>query len=225
MSIINSKEITTEGNAIFFEHKCNDFAELVYSNGTKVTYEKKHVIVSPGDQLDSFYYIDSGRVKYTLTNSEGIEKVLIILEKSAFFGEGPLITGLPSTISAVADTVTTVYKISHPKFQHLIATSDLFRSIILKSAYTKMNIIVNEVERLSFATCKERLLNLLDALANKEILIDDSWYKLKSKYTQQELANIVGASRVTVANLNSQLCDEGFIRIINRELQVKKISG
>ena len=39
-------------------------------------------------------------------------------------------------------------------------------------------------------------------------------------YTQYELSTIVGGARVTVSKLISELCAEGFIRMLNHKLQI-----
>ncbi|MDD6315634.1 MAG: helix-turn-helix domain-containing protein, partial [Clostridia bacterium] len=49
---------------------------------------------------------------------------------------------------------------------------------------------------------------------------DGKWYGLASKLTHNELAAIVGSARVTISKLINELCDDGFIRIINRRAQV-----
>ena len=53
-------------------------------------------------------------------------------------------------------------------------------------------------------------------------LEDGKWYSLRSKLTHNELAAIVGSARVTISKLINELCDDGFIRIINRRAQVSK---
>ena len=53
-------------------------------------------------------------------------------------------------------------------------------------------------------------------------LIDGGWYKLKVHYTQYELSTIIGGARVTISKLINELCDEGFIRMLNRNVQVNQ---
>ena len=44
------------------------------------------------------------------------------------------------------------------------------------------------------------------------------------RYTQYELSTIVGGARVTVTKLLNELCAEGFLRILNRRIQVSQAS-
>ena len=41
-------------------------------------------------------------------------------------------------------------------------------------------------------------------------------------YTQYEISTIIGSARVTTSKLINELCNDGFIRILNRKIQVSK---
>ena len=78
----------------------------------------------------------------------------------------------------------------------------------------------HEIENLTFNSCKDRLKRLFCSTADPDKLIDGGWYNLKVYYTQYELSTIIGGARVTISKLVNELCDEGFIRMLNRNIQV-----
>ena len=80
--------------------------------------------------------------------------------------------------------------------------------------------LTREIDNLSFNSCKTRLMRIYCSQVDTGKIEDGKWYGLASKLTHNELAAIVGSARVTISKLINELCDDGFIRIINRRAQV-----
>jgi CRP/FNR family cyclic AMP-dependent transcriptional regulator len=76
------------------------------------------------------------------------------------------------------------------------------------------------LEDISFKDAKDRVYNLLWTTSNQDEIIDGDWYNIKYKYTQTEIGNIIGATRSTVSRLIGELCNEGYLRIVNNTMQV-----
>jgi len=77
-----------------------------------------------------------------------------------------------------------------------------------------------EIENLTFNSCKNRIKRFYAASVDKTHVTDEGWYNVKVHSTHYELGIIVGAARVTVSKLINELCEEKFIRVINRNVQV-----
>ena len=58
------------------------------------------------------------------------------------------------------------------------------------------------------------------SMVDTDHITDPAWYSLKVHYTHGELGEIVGGARVTISRQLTELCNEGFLRIINRRAQV-----
>ena len=72
----------------------------------------------------------------------------------------------------------------------------------------------------TYEAYKERLLKLFYVAADRTKLIDGQWYNQQIRYTQSDMSTIIGSSRITVSKLLGELCDEGFIRMLNRNIQI-----
>ena len=83
-----------------------------------------------------------------------------------------------------------------------------------------MLIMSHEIESLAFNSCKDRLKRLFCSTADTSCLLENKWYNLKVHYTQQELSAIIGSSRITISKTIKELCNEDFIRILNRNTQI-----
>ena len=65
-------------------------AFLSKANGGKIVskYATNQIIYQQGDPAVSIFYIQSGKVKLTVTSEEGKEAVIGVLGSDDFFGEG-----------------------------------------------------------------------------------------------------------------------------------------
>lgn len=196
--------------------------ELIRENSTCVTYPAKRVFLEPGMEPQGVYYIAEGRTRHYMMAGDGTEKILYTLSAGWFYGETPVSLQEPTGLFSKAEVKTQIYIIPLRTYEHLVDTNKMFRDAIMENILKKMLILRHEIENLTFNSCKDRLKRLFCSTADAERLIDGGWYKLKVHYTQYELSTIIGGARVTISKLINELCDEGFIRMLNRNVQVNQ---
>lgn len=171
-------------------------------------------------KLRGIYYIAEGRTRHYMVGDDGTEKILYTLSDGWFFGETPCSLQEPTGLFSKTEIKTKIEIIPWSAYQKLLDTNRMFRNAILESYSNKMLILRHEIENLTFNSCKNRLKRLFCSAADTAHLIDGGWYALKVRYTQYELSTIVGGARVTISRLMNELCDDGFIRMLNRSAQV-----
>lgn len=202
--------------------KSPELEDLIARNSQTIRYPAKSVIHVPGDTIGGVYYSLKGRMRHYMVAVDGKEKLLYTLSEGWFFGETPYFLNQPTGLYSSAETEMIVALIPADRFQSLMDESKIFREAIMMNYSHKMRILRYEVENLSFYSCKERIKHLLCSVVDTKSSVDGSWYRLKVRYTQYEIGIIIGGARVTVTKLLNELCDEGFIRILNRKIQVSK---
>jgi CRP/FNR family cyclic AMP-dependent transcriptional regulator len=104
--------------------------------------------------------------------------------------------------------------------RRLFRDNTLFANYIVRNCCSKLLILRYEIENLTFNSCKNRIKRFYAASVDTTHITDEGWYNVKVHSTQYELGIIVGAARVTVSKLMNELCDEKFLRVINRNVQV-----
>lgn len=203
----------------FLSSQCLELKEEIYKLGIKISCNAHVILINPYEAVDSIYFIDKGRVRFCTTNYEGKEKILLILEEGSIFGAVPslLIEQMPN-ILVVTETPTVLYKMDN----HIIASSNRLKDSLLKYMSKTIMTLMKVIESLSLDCCKTRLYNLFCASADTSSTMGDKWYSLRFQYSQDDMAKIISANRVTVSRLINELCDEELIRIVNRKIQVKK---
>ena len=197
-----------------------DLEKLIQERSAVLTYPAKKVFLEPGMILDGVYYVVSGRTCHYMMSLDGTEKILYTLAAGWFYGETPCSLSEPTGLYSKTEVKTTLYKLPIQEYEYLMDTNKLFRETILYSYSRKMLILRHEIENLTFNTCKDRLKRLFCSVADTSRLIEGAWYGMNVSYTQYELSTIVGGARVTVSKLISELCAEGFIRMLNHKLQI-----
>lgn len=206
-----------------FQPKYNEELDrLVKENSTEKFYSAGELLGMPGDSMNGIYFIKEGRTRHYMVNEEGVEKILYILTSGWMFGEMSYTLGYKTGLYSQAETNTIIYIIDKTKVPELLSESDIFRKSIMSCFASKVLTIRYEVENLTFNSCKERLTRLLCMLVDETLIEDDNWYELKMKYTHYQIGVIIGSARVTVSKLINELCNDKFIRIINRRIQVNK---
>jgi CRP/FNR family cyclic AMP-dependent transcriptional regulator len=192
-------------------------------NGVRQLCSAGSVVLRYGDNVSDFYYIAEGRIRYLLLGAEAEEKVMLILGAGSFFGAVPIIQNVEAAEAEIITEVpTTLYKISQEEFRRLIRISGMFKMEIIKGLAKGFYNLKQQIEYLTFIPCKERIMELLRAGADRTTLIEGCWRPLLHQYTQNDIAKIIGANRSTVTRTINELCREGAIRLLNRKIQVKE---
>ena len=198
-----------------------ELLEFAKQHGEECHYKSNTVVVRFNDPATHFYYIQSGRIRYLVSQPDGNERILSILEQHSFFGVCPLVF---NSVICGADIITEsdsiLYKISKQKFYELHDSSIKFNNLLVRGLCEHLVAQMDVVENFLFASTKQRLYHMFASARDRES-VDGCWHNLKYKYSQNDMANIIGCSRMTISRLITELCDDGVLRIVNRNYQVK----
>ena len=182
---------------------------LIECHGETCVYPARKIFLTPGQTLQGVYYIITGRTRHYMIGTDGTEKILYTLSDGWFYGETPLSLRESTGLFSQAEVETRVRIIPYQDYEILLDTNKVFREAILESYSKKMLIMRHEIESLAFSST-----------ADTSCLLENKWYNLKVHYTQQELSAIIGSSRITISKTIKELCNEDFIRILNRNTQI-----
>lgn len=168
-----------------------------------VFHEKNSVIYHQQTYTDFLYIVKSGRVRLSIYSKDGREKSLIIADKNCLFGELSVFDHLPNYATAMAVTDSYVYCIHKDQFiEHLKSDHELsFKTIEIMAR--KNRLLASQIEDLSFNDAYSRVAIALVKLALTYGTLPDDNNKLEIKFTHQEMANLLGLSRVSVSKIMS----------------------
>lgn len=179
------------------------------------TYPRNTILMHEGEPPDAMYIVTDGRVKIYVSDAEGKELVLDTLSPGEFFGELALIDGSPRSATVVTTTETTISKILKTDFDHCLQASPKIAVNLLKILSRRIRTMNDNIKDLALLDVYGRVARTILRLAHERngVLITDP-------ITQQELANMVGASREMVSRVIKTLKSEGYISISGKQITV-----
>ena len=172
-----------------------------------------------GDRADSIYLLQNGRMKITALSEDGHEVVHEIVGPGEIFGDTSTILGIPRTTSAQALEASLLCEIRRKDFESLLAAYPELSLQLLKSVGLRLkkaeaqllNVICHDVS----TRVREALIDLL-AFESRTI----SEQPVKIRITQQDLANLIGASRQKTWEALKELEDSSVLRLMYRSILV-----
>lgn len=170
------------------------------------TYHNGSHIFMEGDKLTNVYFIHKGDVKIYKTDMHGKEQIINVLQTGNMFPHQGFFRqdNYPAHAEAVGD-ITLVY-IPVPSFEDLLITHP---EICIKLFRVLGDIIVDLQARLGekilYNTYDQIILLLLRLVKSHGVEDKINQYRIKTHFTNRELANMIGSSRETVNRTLTQL--------------------
>jgi CRP/FNR family cyclic AMP-dependent transcriptional regulator len=187
-------------------------AEIEHHGSTK-NYRKNTIVINEGDETDSLYVILSGRVKVFLSGEDGREAVLNHQGPGEYFGEMSLIDRQPRAASVMTVEPSRLMIISRSDFMHCLAGNPEIALNLIKPMASRIRMLAQNVSSLALLDVYGRVARTLLQHASKE----DGVLKT-GKLTQQDIADMVGASRAMVSRILKDLRTGGYIDIDKKRI-------
>ncbi len=205
----------------FFTQLSDSELDLVRAVAAEKSYAKTAVVLTEGEMGDSLYMIVSGKVKVFIGDEEGREIILKILGPGAFFGEMSMIDKQPRSASVTTIEPSSFLVLTHVAFERCVEQAPRIANMVMQILAQRVREADRKIGTLALMDVYGRVASTLLELSvysNGKLMVGE-------KLSQQDLANMVGASREMVNRILKDLSDRGFISIesksitiINREL-------
>ncbi len=176
------------------------------------------VLFREGDAGDRVFVVIEGKVKLGRQSADGRENLLAILGPGQMFGELSLFDPGPrsATVTAVTDSV--LWWLSHERLlAWLDGRPEVARGMLsqLASRLRRANDIVAD---LVFSDVPGRVAKALLELSRRFGAPAEGGIRVAHDLTQEELAQLVGASRETVNKALADFSSRGWIRLEQRSV-------
>ncbi|MEZ7172957.1 Crp/Fnr family transcriptional regulator [Sporosarcina sp. OR05] len=186
--------------------------ENLTNYGTTVSFKKNETVFHQNDHGEYVYLVKKGRVRLFLISPAGEEKALAIVGENGILGECSLSQDSRYSTSAICASAVILKKISRRDFISFISQEPDFIFQTLDMITKKYRLLCSQSLQLSYMKSLPRISALLIQLSQKySEKIDDKKVQLTIQFTQQEMANLLGTTRVTVAKNIKWLEDQNYI--------------
>jgi CRP/FNR family cyclic AMP-dependent transcriptional regulator len=195
-----------------------DDGELAVIEGLAVekNVPRGSIILNEGDMGDALFVMASGRVKVLVSDADGREIILKILGAGDFFGELSLIDKEPRSASVVALDNTTLRVLSYQGFRDCLVRSPNIATAVMTALAKRLRDADRKISKLALMDVYGRVASTLIELAVQK----EGKLIIGEKLSQQEIANMVGASREMVNRILKDLSDRGYISIESKQITI-----
>jgi CRP/FNR family transcriptional regulator len=194
----------------------DDTAALLASALTTRAVVRGHVVFSEGDTGDRLFIVIEGKVKISRTANDGRENLLTVLGPGEMFGELSLFDPGSRTATATAVTESTLASLDHDDLRPLLLAQPAVAVQLLRALAQRLRRTNEAMADLVFSDVPGRVAKALLDLAEKFGDDESDGVRVRHDLTQEELAQLVGASRETVNKALSDFANRGWLRLEGR---------
>jgi CRP/FNR family cyclic AMP-dependent transcriptional regulator len=178
------------------------------------TLPRGEALFAEGDPGDALHVVVDGKVKICRTAPDGRENVVAVLGPGDLLGELSLFDAQPRAASAVAVADTTLATLPDRDFRSWLAEHPAAALVLLEALAVRLRQTNEAMADLVFTDVPGRVAKALLSLAGKFGAVDgDGATRVAHDLTQEELAQLVGASRETVNKALADFAARGWLRV------------
>jgi CRP/FNR family transcriptional regulator len=172
-----------------------------------------------GDPAESIYFLQKGRMKITALSPDGHEVLHEIMGPGEIFGHTSSMLGIPRTTSAQTLEDSLLCEISRKDFESLLTLHPELSLQLLKSVGRRLKKAEAQLVNFICHDVSQRVRDALIELVDKESIVAPE-RAVEIRITQQDLANLVGASRQKTWQALKELEDSGVLKLMYRSIMV-----
>lgn len=188
-----------------------DMDSIFSKIGSVRHFKKGETIYHQGDTAKTFCYLKKGTVKVFMTSVDGNEKTLNTATHGEILGEGAFFDKKPRVSSAIAVTDSQVVMIDEQTLIKLFGEYPVLAFELLEILANRIRLLSSQLDSMTFLQADARIVRIL--LQNES----DGIIKL----THEEIADVVGVSRVTVSKILARLAKKGILLTEYRKIIIK----
>jgi CRP-like cAMP-binding protein len=156
-----------------------------------------------GDPSDAFWAVISGHVSIGRYAENGELTLFGVIGPGDLFGELAFFTGTPRQVDAFASGDAALVAIDRPLLRTLIAADVGWAELLLRSLSRQLAGTLDIIDAERQMSTPQRVLRQLQVMAGEDMIVTA---------TQQQLADLMGVSRVTMGAVLGQLEHGGHIK-------------
>ena len=190
------------------------------ANMVSVKIAKGTILFAEGDGGDQLYVIAEGKLKLGTSSGDGRENLLSILGPGEMFGELSLFDPGPRTSTATAVTDAKLLSLGQEKLLPWLAENPKVSLQLLARLAQRLRRTNEAVGDLVFSDVPGRVAKALIDLGERFGKKTDEGLFVHHDLTQEELAQLVGASRETVNKALADFAGRNWLKLDGRAVLI-----
>lgn len=210
-------------SAALFRDLDDEAAAALQESMVAVELHRGAVLFREGDEGDRVYVVSNGKIKLGQTSPDGRENLLALLGPGQMFGELSLFDPGPRSATAAAVTDTKLLGLGHEDLLPLLSgRPGVARGLLLQLA-SRLRRSNDTLADLVFSDVPGRVAKALLDLSDRFGVPSDEGVRVVHDLTQEELAQLVGASRETVNKALADFVGRNWLRLEPRSVTILNV--
>jgi CRP/FNR family cyclic AMP-dependent transcriptional regulator len=186
----------------------------------RVDFPCGHTVFAEGEPGDRLFIIISGKVKIGRQSPDGRQNLLTVIGPSDMFGELSIFDPGPRTSSATTITEVRAVSMDRDVLRAWIADRPEIAERLLRILALRLRRTNNNLADLMFTDVPGRVAKQLLKLAQLFGTQEGDALRVTHDLTQEEIAQLVGASRETVNKALGDFAHRGWIRLEGKSVLI-----
>ena len=171
------------------------------------------LLATRGTAAESWCGVARGAVRISSVSLSGKQVTLTYAEPGTWFGDIALFDGLPRTHDADAHGATTLLVVRKPDFKELLAQHTDLYDALLRLNCRRLRLMFDQIEDLNTRPLQARLAKQILLLARSYGIAQGEEIRIGLALAQEDLAQLLGASRQRVNQELKGFEREGAVRV------------
>jgi CRP/FNR family transcriptional regulator, cyclic AMP receptor protein len=171
------------------------------------------LLTSRGEAAAEWVGVAKGAVRVSSVSLSGKQVTLTYVEPGTWFGDIALFDGLPRTHDANAHGDTTLLIVRKPDFKELLTQHTELYEALLRLNCRRLRLMFNQIEDLNTRPLASRLAKQVLLLAKSYGIEQGEEIRIGLQLAQEDLAQLLGASRQRVNQELKGFEREGAVRV------------
>jgi CRP-like cAMP-binding protein len=207
--------------------KTEDF-EKFYKQFTTRNYKKGEMLIRADDDPQGIFCLTKGYVRQYTISKTGFELTLHILKPISYFPMVWAINGTQNVYYFEALTSVEIRRAPRDEVVNFIKDKPTLLFALMSELLEDDEETLKRVEHLVFSDAYRRVISILIYIAKHFGEESKSGIIVRYRFTQQDIATLVGVTRETASNEMVKLEKKGLVRYVNHSMlfeSIKKLNS
>lgn len=199
--------------------------ETFFSKFKTRYYKKGEMLIRADDDPQGIFYLKKGYVRQYTISKTGYELTLHILRPISYFPMVWAVNGTPNVYYFEALTPVEVGRAPRDEVVEFISDKPAIIFELLSELIERYAESLTRIENLVFSDAYRRVISVLLYIAKHFGKKGDKGVVVAHRFTQQDIATLVGVARETASKELEKLEKKGLIKYVDHSMIIKNVKG
>lgn len=197
--------------------------ENFYKQFTTRNYKKGEILIRADDNPQGIFCLTKGYIRQYTISKAGYELTLHILKPLSYFPMVWAVNGTPNVYYFEALTPVEVGRAPREQVVDFIKDKPTIIFELMSELLEDYAESLKRIEHLVFSDAYRRVISVLLYIAKHFGKKQDEGFIVDHRFTQQDIATLVGVARETASNEMVKLDKKGLVRLVNHGLVIENM--